>query len=254
MIHTTRIGTLRGYSHCGFSLVELLVSITIIIVLAALVFLVTGKIRASAQQSRAVSSLRQIGIANVSYSAENNGAINVIRDTGEWGSGHEGPGSRYASNSFVGRMQPYLFAGIESNDEKILNAGLKTSLSALYGTSDLKSMSGTPFGGVPVYADGSGIHNPISVNINLRPTWRNPLLKVSNFGDPSNILYLTYGRYYFDLLQGSAYSPMPLPGDRRRTIYYLANRKGIFCFLDGHIEVLSPPIGRRLFGERPVEP
>jgi prepilin-type N-terminal cleavage/methylation domain-containing protein len=245
---STRIASLRVNRHRGFTLVELLVCITIIIVLAALVFSITGKIRASAQQATAMSSLRQIGIANVAYSSENNGDINVIRDTGEWGS-FEGPGSAYASNSFVGRMQPFLFAGIGTKDEKSLKNETYSAFRDLFQTSDLASMAGTPFSGVPIYADGSGIHNPISVNSKLRPVWgkTSPPLRVSSFGSPANVLYLTYGRYYFDLLQGSTYTPMPLPGDRRRTIYYLPNRKAIFCFLDGHIEMLSPPIPERLF-------
>lgn len=247
-IKTTLIGVSRDKSRPGFTLVELLVTITIIIVLAALVFTVTGKVRASAQQANAMSALRQIGIANIAYSAENNGAINVIRDTGEWGE-FEGPGNEYASNSFVGRMQPYLFAGIGTKNEKALKTETQSAYADLFKTSNFASMAGTPFSGVPVYGDGSGIPNPISANSRLRPVWgkSSPPLRVSSFGNPSNVLYLTYGRYFFDLLQGSTYTPMPLPGDRRRTIYYLPNRKGIFCFLDGHIEMLSPPIPQRLF-------
>lgn len=247
-INSSRIGTLRGKPHCGFTLVELLVTITIIVVLAGLVFAITGKIRASAQQANAMSSLRQIGIANVAYSSENNGAINVIRDKGEWGP-FEGPGSKFASNSFVGRMQPFLFAGIGTKDEKTLGKETESALGALFNTSNLSSMAGTIFSGVPVYADGSGISNPISVNSKLRPVWgvNSPPLRISSFGNPASVLYLTYGRYYFDLLQGSAYTPLPLPGERRRGIYYLPNRKAIVGFLDGHIEMMSPPFPERLF-------
>lgn len=239
--------TARNGSRRGFSLVELLVSITIIIVLAALIFTVTGKVRASARQANAVSALRQIGIANAAYSAENSGAINVIRDPGEWGSGHEGPGSLYASNSFVGRMQPYLFAGLETNGERSLKTGTEIALAALFQTSNLSSMAGTVFSGVPVYKDGSGIGNPISVNLKLRPPWRQAPLRVSSFGDPSRVLHLTYGRYYFDQLQASAYRPLPIAGDRARTIYYLPNKRAAFCFLDGHVEMLPPPVPERLF-------
>lgn len=247
-IEATPIGIPQAPRHGGFTLVELLVSITIIIVLASLVFVVTGRIRASAQQTNAMSALRQTGIANVAYQTENNGAINVIRDAGEWGP-HEGPGTAYASNSFMGRMQPYLFAGLGANGEKALAAEIKSSLNVLFNTTDPKTMAGTLFSGVPVTTDGSGISNPISVNSELRPEWGklNPPLRVSNFGDPSDILYLTYGRYYFDELQGSKYTPLPLPGDRRRTIYYLPNRKAIFSFLDGHVEMLAPPLPERLF-------
>lgn len=234
----------------GFTLTELLVSITIIIVLAALIFAITGKIRSNAQQSNAVSALRQIGIANVAYQAENNGAINVIRDVGERGA-FEGPGTFFASNSFMGRMQPYLFASLPAANEKALVTEMNAALAALFGTSEIRTMAGTPFSGVPVTTDGSGIRNPIAVNINLRPKWGkdNPPLRVSSMGNPSGVLYLTYGRYYFNPLLGSTYTPMPQDGDSRRAIYYLPNKKGIFCFLDGHVELLSPPIPERLFGD-----
>jgi prepilin-type N-terminal cleavage/methylation domain-containing protein len=106
--------------HRGFTLIELLICITIVIVLAAVVSAMTGKVRANAQQTNAVSAMRQIGIANVAHYTENNGDINVVRDKGEWGQ-FEGPGTAWTSNSFMGRMQPYLFSGIDDKNEKSLN-------------------------------------------------------------------------------------------------------------------------------------
>ena len=253
MITKARIGMPRSMPHHGFTLVELLISITIIIVLAALAFAVTGKIRASAQQSNLLSAMRQIGIANVAYYSENNGNINVIRDATEKGS-YEGAGGKWVSNSFMGRMQPYLFSGLEATDQKRLATEIKTSLSSLLVTSDLKTMAGTTFSGVPVTTDASAVPNPISINDRLRPKWgnANPPMRVSSYGDPSGILYMTYGRYYFSPEMGQTYTPLPQGDDRRRAIYYLPNRKGIFAFLDGHVELLSPPIDERLFGERPA--
>lgn len=250
----THIGHLHSPRRAGFTLVELLVSVTIIITLAALVFAVTVKVRSSAQQTSAMFALQQIGTANLAYSSENNGAINVVRDAGEWGP-WEGNGMRYATNSFIGRMAPYLFPDLNTTNEKVFATEVKSSLNALFKTTDPKTMAGTIFEGVPVTSDGSGFSNPISVNGSLRPKWGkdNPLLRASSFGDPSGILYLTYGRYYFDQKQASAYRPLPGPGDRSRTIYYLPNRKGIFVFLDGHVEMLTPPISERFFPERPTE-
>lgn len=253
MIKKTHIGIPHGNPHHGFTLVELLMTITIIIVLAALSFVITGKIRASAQQTNALSAMRQIGVANVAYYSENNGDINVIRDAGEWGK-YEGNGMKFASNSFVGRMQPYLFADLESLGEKPLATQITSAFSNLFKTTDLKTMAGTPFSGVTVTTDGSGIRNPLAVNINLRPKWGkdSPPRRVSSIEDPSRTLYTTYGRYYFDETHGSVYTPLPKPGDRTRGIYYLPNRQGIFCFVDGHVEMLSPPLSENLYGTPPT--
>ena len=235
----------------GYTLPELLVTITIILILAALTFIVTGKVKASALQASALAALRQIGMANVAYYTDQNGSINVIRDTGEWGSGFEGAGSIYASNSFVGRMQPYLFSGLAFHNEKTMKTQTESAYAALFHTSNLNNMTGTAFSGVPVYKDGSGIGNPIAVNIALRPAWRQAPLRVSSFPHAAGVPYLTYGRYFFDKPQASAYSPLPGPDDRRRAIYYLPNRRAIICFLDGHIEMIAPPMADRYFDKPP---
>ena len=114
-------------------------------------------------------------------------------------------------------------------------------------------MAGTIFSGVPVTSDGSGIRNPIAINGNLRPKWGNANrpLRVSSFGDPASVLYLSFGRYYFSEKETGMYLPLPQNGDTRRAIYYLPNRKGIFSFLDGHVEMLSPPIEERRLGVNP---
>lgn len=254
-INAIRLGAPQGKRHRGFTLVELLVVITIIVVLAALATVGVGKIRNSAHQANAVSSMRQIGIANVAYYTENNGAINVIRDAGEKGA-YEGAGGKWVSGSFMGRMQPYLFAGLETSDQKRLGEQITASMSQLLGTSDLRTLAGTLFSGVPVTTDASGARNPLAINDRLRPKWgnANPPQRVSSYGYPSSILYITFGRYYFNPLLGETYTPLPGAGDNRRTIYFAPDRKGIFGFLDGHVEMLSPPIPERLFGERPPEP
>ncbi len=56
----------------GFTLVELLVVITIIVVLASLVFVAAQKGMASANKSRTVSQMREIGVAVATWAAENN--------------------------------------------------------------------------------------------------------------------------------------------------------------------------------------
>lgn len=78
-------------SRRGFTLVELLVVITIIIVLAALSFTGYGKMRSMADKAGATRNIAQLQIANVSYATDHNGNFVPIRvndstgkATGRW--------------------------------------------------------------------------------------------------------------------------------------------------------------------------
>ena len=55
----------------GFTLVELLVVITIVIVLAAIVFSVASRMKKSANESVTTNNLRQIGVALIGFTADN---------------------------------------------------------------------------------------------------------------------------------------------------------------------------------------
>jgi competence protein ComGC len=61
----------RYESECGYSYIELLVSLGIITVLLALLMPVIGKSRASAQSISCLSQLRQIGAGFLQYAADN---------------------------------------------------------------------------------------------------------------------------------------------------------------------------------------
>ena len=65
----------------GFTLVELLVTITIIIVLAALTFLAMRTIRANADMSVSIGRIRTLGMANLAYASENNGRFASVTRT-----------------------------------------------------------------------------------------------------------------------------------------------------------------------------
>ncbi len=56
--------------HAGFTLIEILVVITIVIVLAALTMTVTSRIKRSAAATRSINQMRQIGIAVATYTAD----------------------------------------------------------------------------------------------------------------------------------------------------------------------------------------
>jgi prepilin-type N-terminal cleavage/methylation domain-containing protein len=58
-------------SRRGFTLVEILVVITIVIVLAAVVFAVAGRMKKSASTAVTTSNMRQLGVALISFTADN---------------------------------------------------------------------------------------------------------------------------------------------------------------------------------------
>ena len=70
----THIKSLRG-----FTLVEMLVTITIIVVLAALSFIGIGRAREAAQRSGSAANLRQIGVTMIAFSADNSGFLPATR-------------------------------------------------------------------------------------------------------------------------------------------------------------------------------
>lgn len=59
----------------GFTLVELLAVIAIITILAALIFVVTGKVIVASQRATCASNMRQIGVAILTYAGENKGKL-----------------------------------------------------------------------------------------------------------------------------------------------------------------------------------
>jgi prepilin-type N-terminal cleavage/methylation domain-containing protein/prepilin-type processing-associated H-X9-DG protein len=97
----------------GFSLIELLVVITIIVVLAGLLIVSIRQVLTAARRVTCASNLRQIGVALLAYSEDNNGFFpsnNSLECAswpyifGDWGTGVRGVSSNfYAAYLPLGR-------------------------------------------------------------------------------------------------------------------------------------------------------
>lgn len=234
----------------GFTLVELLVVITIIAVLAGVVIAMVGRVKASAQRANAMSSIRQVATFNLAYAAENNGNLNIYRFPGDK---YERP--NWIRTSFWGRLQPYMFLSATGNDSNIAR-GIRQGIEGLFNAKKSEpgnSMPKSIFDGINVFSDVSGLPLPFGFNSNLYrfDHW----VQATSQPDPSQVAYFTFGSAHFTVTHGNSYAPMPLAGQKAtNNIFYLDDRKAPMVFLDGHIEVLAAPIPPRRFGVRPPVP
>lgn len=238
--------SLNPNASSGFTLVELLVVILIIAVLATLAIFATQNIKQKAYQTKALNSIRQISTGNVAFSIENNADINVLLDVSD-----PRIAGAYITKNYWGQLAPYIFSDVELANNAASGKQIKMRLNSLFATPDASLMTNTTQQGVGVYHDGSGLPLPLSFS-NYVYQW-NKYLKTTSFDDPSNTIYMTYGFYRFNENHTVSYVAMPKKGSPRgsNNIDYLSSKVGIFSFLDGHVEVLSPPILKRRFTTTP---
>lgn len=228
----------------GFTLVEMLVVITIIVALAAVALVASRNFKGKAYQVNAMSTLRQVAAFNTAYATENNGDINTLR----WEVDPLEGKPNWFKNTHWGRLQPYIFPNASGSDSA-LQKSVKQGLDGLFTADTAKSpteMKGTALSGARIYRDKSGLAVPFAFNVKLVP-W-NKFAKMSTFSDPSQVLYFTYGSGMFNADDGKAYVPMARAGEPvANNIYYFDDKKALAAFLDGHIESLEAPIPERKF-------
>lgn len=234
----------------GFTLVELMVAIVIVAVLASLAVVVARKGMERARQAKALSSLRQVTSANLAYSVENFNNINTVRSSEDPREGGEG---QVVSNSFWGRLQPYLFSSVSTTDQSNLRTQIDMALDQIFNTPDTSTMKGTALDGSPIFHDGSGLPVPLAFNerVYRSPESTTPPkdAKTTDFRDSANVIYATYGYFLFNEEDGRQYVERPKgQGSPNNNIYYLDDASAIIAFLDGSVKSLRPPLEPRRFG------
>ncbi|HLP76894.1 MAG TPA: type II secretion system protein [Candidatus Paceibacterota bacterium] len=234
----------------GFTLVELLVVIVIIAVLAAIAVFATRSVRQKAYQVKALNTIRQVSPATASFSLENNGDIaNVLYD-GDTRLG----GGRWITKNWWGSLAPFLFSGLNVQDTGASKNEIGRALNSLFSTTFPTKV---PFKapntfqqGAEIYSDTSGLPLPFAFNANTQDWGK--YKKMSSFPDPSQVIHFTYGWNNFNQSRDIDYKEIPNSGlTKIKGVHYFKNKTGVFVFLDGHVEILSPPIPARRFTATP---
>ncbi len=232
--------------HRGFTLVEVMVVISIIAVLALVVVVMTKRIKQKAYEAKSLSPLNQASVACMAYAMENNGNINTVIFEGE-----ERLNKKWIVTTFWGVLAPYISSNLTLNESKASQTALKQAISGILSTTDEK-MKGTFQGeGVGAIPDTCA-YVPYAFNSSVRDS--KIYHKMSEYSDPSQTLYMCYGWSTFNKQNGEKYLPLAKTSAERKAgnkIDWFSNRAAAFVFLDGHVEILSPPIKERLFSVKP---
>lgn len=219
-------------------MVELLVVVALILVLAGLTIAVTQKVLNRSREASMTQALRQVSVAHIAYTQDQQGAINTIRnaaDSEEGGSGSE------VANSYWGRFVPYLFDDVEIEDQERLRGHILRGLSTLFQTNNPADMTKTVLAGSAIFTDGSGLPVPLAFNQNLYVV--DDWVGINQLSDPGMVIYATLGYEFFDEPDGSEYVQRPEDGsDPDNNIYYLESRKAMVIFADGRVGFVTPPM------------
>jgi prepilin-type N-terminal cleavage/methylation domain-containing protein len=232
----------HGAAVSGFTLIELLVVISIIAVLAALILNALQGARRSAYELKSLNAVRNVAQANISYSGDNNGQINTVKDPTDTLYGKPG----WVTDTFWGRLAPYLFKGIQADDQTELQVQIRAQLAILFDcpgiNKDPSNWKGTPFENVLIYADVSGLPIPFGFNKYL-VKYKDWVLR-QQVPSPASTILFTYGRFLFDEDDGLTYIEMPKIGGAKPTcnIYYLPSEKTLAAYLDGRVAYIEPTI------------
>lgn len=224
-------------SNRAFTLIELLTVIAIITILAGILIPAIGTVRRKAATAKAVSNVRQIGMANSLYSQENGGKI-IGQEQGKFLDGMQ-------------RIAEYM------STENRLNWSQQIATLAL--TNDpnvpenLVKIGGLPF----TYAINSIFNQKYGRAVEGKAAWTPPAQRSSNqrrmaeMDYPADTIYAVSGSYELTVSAAENASLLQEPSARQSIFYLHGNNDSTpAVFLDGHSELISYPIDPKQINPR----
>lgn len=202
--------TTRNNQASAFTLVEVLVVVSILAILVALALSALGSAKERAQESESHSNLRQLGIAFQTYANENNGSLPLgalILEGSSSQSSWDGALSELAN----------------------INSALYTSLHE-------STSSSSPRSYAMVRANNGGIQGVAVAGYNV-PTAPSGM-KLARVERPAETLLLAEWFVPGNSAGGYAFSVIDRP--TQQTDFSPERTKFNYLFLDGHVESLSP--------------
>lgn len=239
----------------GFTLVELLVVITIIAMLAGITFAVTTRVRDQAITATDTSKFRQVAIALQGIAQENNGILphgNLAKDAnGSFvypgaviPSTDSGQGDRYNFHEMIDRYFP---PPSKFNPTSIYNYQNREGGESIFSSKAAKPWSGFNPGG------SFKLPGPLwfSFNRNLpNPKWVGNPMKV--VPDSSKIVICAETNHLGGDMQPQAKATFENNVQTRYRVSR-AGKTAIYLFLDGHVERLAGDRGEAYYSAHPDE-
>jgi prepilin-type N-terminal cleavage/methylation domain-containing protein len=224
-------------SHRGFTLIELLTVIAIIAILAGILIPAIGNVRKKAATAKAVSNVRQIGMANSLYSQENKGKI-IGQEQGKF-------------MDAMQRIAEYISTEKELNwDQQIATLALTNDPNV---PENMVRIGGLPF----TYAINSIFNQKYGRAVEGKGGWTPPSQQDSNqrrmaeFDYPSDTIYAVSGSYELTVSAAANASLLQEPSARQSIFYLHGNNDSTpAVFLDGHSELITYPIDPKQINPR----
>lgn len=221
----------------GFTLIELLTVIAIIAILAGILIPAIGNVRKKAATAKAVSNVRQIGMANSLYSQENKGKI-IGQEQGKF-------------MDAMQRIAEYISTEKELNwDQQIATLAITNDPNV---PENMVRIGGLPF----TYAINSIFNQKYGRAVEGKGAWTPPSQQDSNqrrmaeFDYPSDTIYAVSGSYELTVSAAANASLLQEPSARQSIFYLHGNNDSTpAVFLDGHSELITYPIDPKQINPR----